>query len=571
MLQFIHVQNYVIARSIEIAFGPGLSVLTGETGAGKSILLDALGLVLGDRADAAAVRQGADAADITASFDLAQLSETRQWLTEHDLNDDDQCYLRRVIGNDGRSRAYINGRPVPVTLLRELGSRLVDIHGQHEHQSLMNRATQLQIIDRFGGLDGHAQQVGQHYSRWRELRRQRDELSGAEAQSGARRELLRFQLDELTSLALHEGEYEQLCQRQEVLAHRDETVLACQKSAQMLAGEEPGNLSDLLRDVLQTLAGPARRVAELTPSYDDLQSALIQLEEAARTIRHVSEQLDNDPNELATLEERLRVVHDLARKHRCAASALCERQSELAAEFAALDQLESTLERLNADLAQAEIAYRNTSARLTAARTEVCHALSQKITAQMQGLGMTGGRFDIVLNTDAERFSMTGSDQIEFQVAANPGQPLRPLAKVASGGELSRISLALQVAVAGATTIPTLIFDEVDSGIGGPVAEVVGQQLSELGREVQVLCVTHLAQVASQAQHHYCVKKATQGSETLTTIVALDAQARVAETARMTGGLEITEATLKHAREMIERGAERAAAHLPVQRDQLGN
>jgi DNA repair protein RecN (Recombination protein N) len=559
MLQFLHIQNYVIAQLIHIELNRGLSVLTGETGAGKSILLDALGLVLGDRADSAAVRQGAESAEITASFDLTELPHLQCWLKERGLEDEEVCFLRRVVGADGRSRAFINGRPTSLSLLRELGSQLVDIHGQHEHQSLIHRATQLQIIDRFGQLEEAAQQIAQHYTRWRDLENRREALLASEAESQARRDLLTFQLDELNALNLADDEYESLCQRQEMLSHIDETLFACQKSAQLLDGEEAGNISDLLRSVLHTLELPVQRVEELAPSYEELQSALIQLEEAARTLRQISDRLESDPDQLSTLESRLRLIHDLARKHRCPPNELVALHSELAKEYEELDQLDSSLQTLNEQLSQTESHFRSEALALSKKRLDVCSNLSEIITAKMQDLGMSDGRFYIELKSDPERFSLSGHDQIEFQVSANPGQPLRSLAKVASGGELSRISLALQVAVAGSTTIPTLIFDEVDSGIGGPVAEVVGQQLAELGCEVQVLCVTHLAQVASQAQHHFCVKKSKGSSETTTEITPLDFNARIEETARMSAGVEITEATLNHAREMIERGAQHLA------------
>lgn len=553
MLLSINIKNYVIAESIELNFTTGMTVLTGETGAGKSILLDALGLVLGGRADAAAVRHGTEQADVSACFDIQKLPELQTWLEEHDLNIEDSCYLRRVVNADGRSRAYINSTPVPISLLRKLGEQLVDIHGQHEHQSLTNRATQLQIIDRFTQLDDSTAQLKNLYREWQTLHSQLQEAQENEAHSSERSDLLEFQIDELRALNLQADEYPELCQRHDALAHLDETILACQQSWQIIAGDQPGNLSDQLQSALQTLADSAERTSEIQAVYATLQEVTILLDDAGKQLRRYTDDLDSNPAELAELEERLRIIHDLSRKHRCEPATLANKLTELEKEYEALESVQKRINTLQDSIQQCERAYHTLANKVSEQRQKTCVVLSNSISECMQLLGMGGGRFEIALSRSPDRMGPTGMDQIEFLVAANPGQPSRPLAKVASGGELSRISLALQVTVAGSTTIPTLIFDEVDSGIGGQVAEIVGQQLRKLGSAVQVICVTHLAQVASQAQQHICVSKSTDGQETLSALTELDYTGRLHETARMLGGISITSATLEHAKEMIER------------------
>ena len=557
MLTHIAIRDFAIIDSLELDLGAGMSVLTGETGAGKSILVDALGLVLGDRADAGVVRQGAERAEISAEFDLQDVPGVVAWLEQQELGADGECILRRIIGADGRSRGQINGRSVPMQLLKELGEQLVDIHGQHEHQSLLRRDTQLQLLDGYGQHQALLTEVAQVYSEWKRAHQQFTELRSAAANRDARLEMLRYQVGELDALKLEPGEAASLDDEHKRLANSGRLAEGAQSALASLYEDEEGSAYQLLSHAARELEKLAALDPRLSSVREILTGAEAQLSEAGDALRHYLADMDMDPQRLQWVEDRLGVLHELARKHRIEPQDLPQRFQELNAELAQLERAEITLQELETRLQTLRDAYLRAAGALHAQRVRTAAELGKKVSAVMQELGMPGGKFAVEVNSiDSERFAANGTDSIEFMVSANKGQALKPLAKVASGGELSRISLAIQVIAAQATAIPSMVFDEVDAGIGGGVAEIVGRRLRALGETRQVLCVTHLPQVASQAHQHLRVSKQTEAKATLTRIETLDRKLQVEELARMLGGIEITETTRKHAREMLARAGQ---------------
>jgi DNA repair protein RecN (Recombination protein N) len=556
MLTSVAVRNFAIIDQVSLDLGPGLTVLTGETGAGKSILVDALGLVLGDRADASAVRHGAERAEITATFDLADLPEAAAWLAASELDADDECVLRRVIGAEGRSRAWINGAPATLQTLRELGEMLVDIHGQHEHQSLGRAAVQRELLDARLPDAGLVTAVQEAWRRWRDAGAERDRLKSAARDREQRLDLLRYQFRELEAFAPEPGEAARLETEYSQLANAGRLAEGAGGALELVYESESGSAhgavsraAEMLETLLRLdprLEGPQRLLAE----------AEIQLSEAAAELRSYLGGLEMDPARLDVVQERLEGLKGLAHKHQVEPEALPARQAALEREIEELEQAEVRLGRADAEVAAAEKVYRRAAGALGKARSAAAGKFSEQVTALMQQLGMPGGRFLVAVEHDADGACQPqGLDDIEFRVTANPGQPPAPVARVASGGELSRISLAIQVAAKTARPIPVMVFDEVDSGVGGGVAEIVGRRLAELGARAQVLCVTHLPQVASQAQHHLRVAKLTDGETTRTTLKALTEAEKVEELARMLGGVEITGTTRAHAREMRKRAA----------------
>jgi DNA repair protein RecN (Recombination protein N) len=554
VLTSVTVRNFAIIDEATLELGPGLTVLTGETGAGKSILVDALGLVLGDRADATAVRHGAERAEITASFDLAELPDVAGWLAEQALDADGECVLRRVIGAEGRSRAWINGAPTTLQTLRELGERLVDIHGQHEHQSLTRPAAQRELLDARLADPALAQAVAEAWQAWHEAVDDRARLEAAGRDRTQRLDLLRYQLRELEALAPVAGEatgLEAECAR---LANAGKLAEGAGNALELVYEGDTGAAHDAVARAAELLRELADIDARLAEPRRLLEEAEIQLSEAAAELRRYLGGLEMDPQRLDAVQSRLEGLTSLARKHQVEADALPARQAALAAEIEDLDQAEIRLGRASGRVADTEAAYRKVAARLGAARAAGAQALSEQVSALMHQLGMPGGRFLAIVEHDPEGpCAPHGLDTVEFRVSANPGQPPAPVGRIASGGELSRISLAIQVAAKTARPIPVMVFDEVDSGVGGGVAEIVGRRLAELGRRAQVLCVTHLAQVASQARAHLRVVKLTDGETTRTTLKALTEAEKVEELARMLGGVEITGTTRAHAEEMRER------------------
>jgi len=551
MLQSLHIRDFAIIDDLEIELSPGMSALTGETGAGKSILLDALGLLLGDRADAGSVRHGRERADISASFDLRTARDARDWLAAHQLDSNDDCQLRRVISREGRSRAYINASPVPVASLRELGEHLVDIHGQHEHQSLLRRDLQRQLLDNHGGHQALLDKLQAQHRAWREARAAIRQLVGDDRDRDTRLEFLNFQLQELETLAPQAQEAEQLHQELGRLSNAGQLIDTCQRHLQRLYDDD-----DCAHGRVGKAVDDLAAFAALDPAFRDagelFNNALIQLHEGIDLLRACEARLELDPERLRWVEQRLDALHSAARKHRIDAEQLADFHQRLGDEAVRLEQADEHLDALQKQQSALEQDYRKTARQLHNKRCKTAQRIATQVSDAMQALGMQGGRFDIeVTASDGETLSEYGSDRIEFVVSANPGQPLKALNKVASGGELSRISLAIQVVAAQDTAIPTLIFDEVDSGVGGAVAETVGRQLQTLGNHHQVLCVTHLPQVAAQAHNHLLVVKTRAAKTTHTRVERLSASQRVDEVARMLGGQKITDSTLRHAAELL--------------------
>ncbi|TVR63439.1 MAG: DNA repair protein RecN [Candidatus Competibacteraceae bacterium] len=552
MLTQLRIRDFAIVEDLELELAAGMTAVTGETGAGKSILVDAIGLLLGDRADSGVIRHGAERADLSAAFDLDALPAARAWLAERDLDGDRDCQLRRVVARNGRSRNYINGVPQPAQALRELGERLVDIHGQHEHQSLVRREAQRQLLDDYAGNTALVNELAERYRAWSRLRQELRDLRQASSERDARLDILRYHLRELAALNLAEGEIAELESEQRRLANASQLLDTGQRLLDELSEGEERPIADRLGHGLQTLDGLSRLDARLIPVGELLNAALIQVQEACAELRGYVQALDLDPAHLAQIEQRLTAAHQLARKHRLDAGELPALRARFETELDALEHSETRLDALQQAVKKARMAYQQGAEQLGERRAAAARELGERVSQALVELGMPGGRFTIHLER-LDKPTPSGLEAVEFQVSANPGQPLRPLAKVASGGELSRISLAIQVITARAARIPTLIFDEVDSGIGGGVAEVVGRQLRTLGERRQVLCVTHLPQVAAQAHQQLKVEKQTGGGNTHTQVWPLAAEERVTEIARMLGGLELTAQTVAHAREMVER------------------
>ncbi len=552
MLTHLQIRDFAIIDTIELELRSGLTVLTGETGAGKSILVDALQLLAGARAGAEVVRHGAERAEITGTFDLTKTPrELKRWLEEQSIAAGDELAIRRVVSSDGRSRAYLNGQSVAVQLLREAGNILIDIHGQHEFQSLTRSAAQRELLDGYGRLEAAAGQVGIAHRVWLGLLNRTLELESKARDRDAKLELLRYQVSELNALQLKEGEFESLVDEHARLANRGKLAEATQTALQLLYDGEDGSAYSGVSRALQTLRalGPVdTRLSAIIPVVEE---SAIQIREAARELSHYRDGLDLDTARQDQVERRLAAIEELARKNRVTPNELIGRTSQLTAELETVERADMDLAVLRKDLAAALEEFRTLAAQLSAKRSTAGRALAKDITARMQTLGMAGGRFQVEVTQDGSAEpTQYGIDQIEFRVTANPGQPPRPLSKVASGGELSRLSLAVQVSCASRET-RCMVFDEVDSGIGGAVAEIVGRELRALGENGQVLCVTHLPQVASQGHHHVRVMKTTDGRTTRTVLTELSPQERVEEIARMLGGIEVTGKAREHAREML--------------------
>jgi len=552
MLVHLSVHNYAIVEHLDLELQRGMTVISGETGAGKSIMLDALGLALGDRADSSVVRQGADKADILASFDLADIPDAQAWLAARDLDNDGPCILRRVITAEGRSRGYINGPPCPQGDLKALGELLIDIHSQHEHQSLLKPDTHRRLLDEYAGAQELARQVHLAAQRWKQTRQTLDRLSNASDEQRARHQLLSYQLEELENLALGEHELEQLEQEHKNLANAGQLLGACQQVMELCSENDAGNVLAALTSSLQRLTAFQGQSGALGEAVNLLASAQIQVEEAVGELNRFIDHFDADPQRQQALEERLDAIYSLARKHRVQPAELPELQQRLLSELESLNADDEAVERLGEELEAYARHYLEKAEELSRVRQAAATCLGEAVEDEIQRLGMPGGRFSVVLKPVAPGENPPhGLELVEFLVSANPGQPPRALAKVASGGELSRISLAIQVITAQTSRTPTLVFDEVDVGIGGPTAEIVGQLLRRLGERGQVLTVTHLPQVAAQGHNHLFVHKARGADETRTAVAELNGDARVEEVARMLGGVDLTEQSLAHARQMV--------------------
>ncbi len=547
MLRFLSIRDFVIVEQLELEFTDGFTILTGETGAGKSILIDALAFTLGERSDAGIVRQGAKQAEICAEFDCGKPLEA--WLAEHEMaSDEGGCMLRRVIDASGRSRGFINGRSATLAQLREAGEFLVDIHGQHAHQSMLKMDAQRALLDGHAGLNDEVREVGAAYKRYKHLR---DSLSAAESgakELEAERDRIAWTVDELSRLAPREGEWDEVQKEHTRLAHAASLIEGVQAAVAALTEEEGAVLESL-----SSVAGKLDALTDYDPSLksvnEGVHGARIQVQEASRDLSQYLRRANLDPARLAEVEVRVEALHSAARKFRTSPAQLHAELERNTAHLAEL-KLSTDIEALKRELTEAEQKYLSAGKALSTKRLRAAKKLSSQVTESMQTLALSGGKFEIALQP-LEDGGAHGLERIEFLVAGHAGVEPRSLAKVASGGELSRISLAIQVITSKAAKVPVLIFDEVDAGIGGAVAEVVGRLLKELGKERQVLCVTHLPQVASQGDQHWLVGKSAQKGVTRSTLTVLDAAGRVDEIARMLGGTEITATTKKAAKEML--------------------
>jgi DNA repair protein RecN (Recombination protein N) len=549
MLKFLAIRDFVIVSSLELDFSSGFTALTGETGAGKSILIDALSLALGERGDAAMVRNGCERAEIAAEFDIDALPHFRAWLLEQGLEGDEGvCLLRRVLEAGGRSRGFINGRSATLQQMREAGEQLLDIHGQHAHQSLLRADMQRMLLDGYAGVAADTEKVAALYRDWQALRRRRIGLSENAEAVAAERELLRFQRDELEGLGFNVAEWQELQADHARLSHAASLLETAASGIEILSEADDACLAQLNALVARLRDGMTHD-ASLGETLRMLESAQAELQEAVYALRHYQQRLDIDPQRLREQEQRIQSVMDAARKHRAAPEELSGVLQRIAARLAVLGG-DADIAELERQEQVAQQSYQAAAQKLTVARKKAAGKLSEEITAAMQTLAMQGGSFAVALLPLAEG-NAYGLEAIEFQVAANPGALLRSLARVASGGELSRIGLAIQVAASRVASVPTLIFDEVDSGIGGRVAEIVGQLLKRLGRDHQVLCVTHLPQVAAAADHQWQVSKTVESGIASSRIAVLEGGQRIEEIARMLGGVKITGTTRKHAAEML--------------------
>ncbi|MEB1261677.1 DNA repair protein RecN [Xanthomonas campestris] len=552
MLRHLSIKDFAVVRATELEFGPGMTVVSGETGAGKSLMVDALGFLSGLRADSGVVRHGADRAELSAEFQLPAEHPGLIWLADNELDDDAQCQLRRIIRADGGSRAWINGRPVTSSQLSDLAARLVEIHGQHEHQALMARNSQLALLDAYARNSAQREQVRQASQRWQALLDERDALS-AQGDVSDRIGFLEHQLAELEREDLDPAAIAALDTNHRRQAHATALIGACESVVQQLNGDEGPSALGLLQDSRHDLA----RVAEHEPRLGEvdalLDSAAIQIEEALALLDRVRDDLDADPTQFEAMERRLGRLHDLARKHRVSPDELAAHRDHLTAEVESLRGADERLQQLDKHIAAAIGVWQGAASVLSASRQSAAQALSAATTTLIGELGMGGGQFLIQLQPqETLRPDPNGAERVEFLVAANAGQPPRALRKVASGGELSRISLAIEVAALGLDSVPTMVFDEVDSGIGGAVADIVGQKLRALGEERQVLCVTHLPQVAAKGHAHYRVSKAPVDGMTQSAVELLGPQARQEELARMLGGVEVSKEARAAARKLLQ-------------------
>ena len=556
MLNHITINNLAVVDSLELELDSGFTVLTGETGAGKSILIDALGLVLGDRADASAIRYGAERADIVAEFD-AHDPLIKQWLKEHELDcqqeGETECLVRRTINAKGRSRGFINGNPVPLQLLRDLGEKLVNIHGQNTHQVLLKKDEQRLILDNFAELNTLRKNLNQQYQQWKKKSSEYTQLKNDASEREAKLDLLGFQVQELTELDIQENEFKELENEHHKLSHAKHLIETSQAVSLQLSEDEQNNISYKINHCLTEISSLTELDNTLSPIIEMLNNALIQVDEAGSELHHYVDSLEVEPQRLQWLESRIGSIYDLSRKHRVETHALYAHIEQLKQELRLLEHADVHLDKLFEELGIIQSEYFILAEELTAKRAKASEILSKQVMLHIQELGMQQCVFEIKLSAIAsEHPQLHGMEIIEFFVSTNAGQPLRPMSKVVSGGELSRISLAIQVVSAQFSQIPTLIFDEVDVGIGGAIAEMVGKKLRLLGHTAQILCVTHQAQVACNAHQHLHVYKQTDNDNTSTFIRALDEDEKIEELSRMMGGVKITRQTRSHAREMLQ-------------------
>lgn len=553
MLKSLHIRNFAIIDQLELEFFDGLSVLTGETGAGKSIIIDAIGLVLGDRADINSIRSEKDSAEIILLVETPPNSACAKWLLAHDFDIDNDCILRRVIRRDGKSRAYINNVPVPLKTLKELGERIINIYGQHAHQALMHVATQRDLIDQFAKNNNQLLQLRNLYKQWREHKETFERVSSDSGDITSTIELLRYQIEELEQLGLAENEYEELERKHKQLANADQLQQSTFLASQRLKNDEGSDVYSQL-GVTHTEIGTLLEVDKnLSGIHSSLEEAYTIINECANELRDYANSVEVNTEDLANIEQRLANIDQISRKHKIPANEIFALQSKLSTQLQELTRPEYDLDALQTIIENLESEYRLIANEVSTKRKTAAKKLSTGITKALKNLGMEKARVEVrVEHNHNESPSQYGLDTIELCVQTNPGQKLLPLSQVASGGELSRISLAIQMIAVDKLDVPVLIFDEVDAGVGGAVAEVVGRELRNIGAHRQVMCITHLAQVAANAHHHYRVNKYSDSADTVSAIEYLDRSERITEIARMLGGVKLTENTFLHAQEMLE-------------------
>ena len=554
MLTQLAINNFAIVRHLTLELNEGMSVITGETGAGKSIGIDALGLCLGYRSESSMIRNGADKADITATFSMQPNSPAYLWLKEHELLDEDtpnECILRRMINLEGRSKAFVNNRPIPVSQLRELGQYLIHLNGQHAPQLLLKNEYQLELVDNYAGTHSLLTQMAEQYQTWRKLHQQVKNFHQQCQENEARKQLLQYQVDELDEFAIKEGEFEQLEEEQARLANSEQLTELSQSVLNHLSESEV-NIDSMLYRAIRDLEELADIDAQYQSALEMLNEALIQVQEASSEISHLANNIEQDPELLSELDSRIGKTMQLARKHQVASQELWKHHQHLQQELQHLLDFEENEEQLIIDEQQAYQQCVELAEKIYQKRVEAGQKLSAQVTQQIKQLAMENGEFFIDIQHNLDKLSPNGADSVEFNLRSNLGQNAQPLAKIASGGELSRISLAVQVLTANKLSTPTIIFDEVDVGISGPTATVVGRLLRQLGKKCQVLCVTHLPQVASHGNHHFNVQKYVENNQTETQMSLLTAKERVNALARLLGGSKITDAVLANAQEMLD-------------------
>ncbi len=577
-LRELNIRNFAIIKQLEIEIDDGLTVVTGETGAGKSIVLGALNLLLGSRAETDMIRHGEEQCEISALFDISKLSGVKNWLELKDLKApsssnegdesteaDDYCLIRRIVRVNKPTKCYINDQPSTLASLKELGLMLVDLHGQHEHQSLLRKQTQRQIVDQFAGHHDKLLEMAKLTGQIHRIDRELSSITGRNSDNADRMELMSFQLNELDEANIEPGEFEELTQNQSLLSNAKELIEGIKQASDSLFHNEVNNVSADLGKQINNLSELVEFDASLAPSLELLNSALAQIEEAQGNMDSSLAKIEMDPERLQEVVQRVDTLINLARKHRCTEADLVDRHQALKDEFQRLEKQHAQPEKLEAELRILNDQYYVIANDVSERRQEVAEKLSTAITEQMQDLGMKGGALEILVEpqiSDDPIVSENGIDFIDFLVSTNHGMPMKPLQKTASGGELSRISLAIQVITSQQSHTPSLVFDEVDVGVGGRVAGIVGKRLRDLGNHAQVLCITHLPQVAAQGNHHLAVDKVSSSTETYSTLVSLNSELRTEEIARMLGGAEITDRTRAHAQEMLDssKSAKQAAS-----------
>ena len=554
MLSHLSINNYATVESLEIEFQPGMSVITGETGAGKSIILGALGFTLGDRADKTIVRPGANRADIVAEFSINDIESAQSWLAENDLileSDPHQCMLRRVVSQDGRSRGYINGSPVTLANLKHLGDMLMDIHSQHEHHSLLQRATHQRLLDDFGVDQKLRNNLLSTWKQWRTNHHKLSTLKDQTSEFSAQAQLLSYQLSEMEELNVKDDEVEQLDIEFKALSHAEDTLSIVRAALEQCCGEEQ-SLASEISQIAQRLSGLTSNAQALGPAISLMEAAEIQLSEAVNELRSFGEGFQADPVRLDTVNRRLGALHDLARKHKVPVNELGRLMQDLRAQLSRFESSDTELEQLQAKDVLLREQYGKLATEMSKYRQQAAKKLDEAVNTELKHLGMPHAELSVALTeTVGDAPSQQGLESVEFLVSTNPRQPAHSLMKVASGGELSRISLAIQVITAQTSETPSLVFDEIDVGIGAGIAKVVGEMLRQLGETTQIICVTHQAQVAGQGHHHFCVSKTTQSDTTVTSVMALEGGHKVKEIARMLAGKDLSDESLAHAHQLV--------------------